>query len=181
MAAAMHDRLHPAFGHCLDLLCGPHITVPKVAKRLPKFGRADPSLCYCFSSSPGFNAEERSNFKNILIQNLLLGAKTLAAIAEESGSELLTDKKLTKVRPVNLFCPFRPCLLLCPPLTRFFLFSSLRPPSSSKISTPTPHLWTKIWSTRFVPLFASFALVCPSSHFFQPRSLLTACSTVTTI
>jgi len=44
----------------------------------------------------GFNAEERSNFKNFLIQNLLLGAKTLAAIAEESGSELLTDKKLTK-------------------------------------------------------------------------------------
>lgn len=46
----------------------------------------------------GFNAEERSNFKNILIQNLLLGAKTLAAIAEESSSELLTDKKLVKVR-----------------------------------------------------------------------------------
>ena len=46
----------------------------------------------------GFGDEERANFKNILIQNLLLGAKTLASIAEENGAELLTDKKLVKVR-----------------------------------------------------------------------------------
>jgi hypothetical protein len=69
---------------------------------------SSPFLTLLPSLSPtGFNAEERSNFKNILIQNLLLGAKTLAAIAEENGSELLTDKKLTKVRahssPPHLF------------------------------------------------------------------------------
>lgn len=53
----------------------------------------------------GFGEGERANYKSILIQNLLLGAKTLAAIAEENP-ELLTDKKLAKVRHSRNFSSF---------------------------------------------------------------------------
>lgn len=81
------------------------VTIQRQTRPYKLNAHTDDSPGHFVSRFLGFGDEERANFKNILIQNLLLGAKTLAAIAEENGSELLTDKKLVKVRLGIVFGP----------------------------------------------------------------------------